>query len=339
MFNAGRLKSSTDRAVSRTGQTKNVKGREWVIPRWCVMYTALFFIFMTVSTSGTSEAPTTVVMKPMDNGSMAGSIAAKPTMVPPIRVCVRVSILRLPIQLRNIYVEEDVTMLNISEFNNNLLAWYQANKRDLPWRRTSDPYHIWLSEVMLQQTQVINVIPYFEKFITNYPDLDTLADADEGSLLKDWEGLGYYNRIRNFHAAVKEVQRTYDSTVPDDPDAFFSLKGVGPYIGGAVQSIAFNNLLAAVDGNVLRVMARLNLDYRCITKSSVQKAVKQDIEAIMPLEAGDFNQALKELGAVICTPRTPKCIMCPVQEHCEAYKEGQVSGVLVKKRTKSKKEI
>lgn len=230
-------------------------------------------------------------------------------------------------------------MLNISDFNNNLLVWYQANKRDLPWRRTSDPYRIWLSEVMLQQTQVITVIPYFEKFITNYPDIDSLADADEGRLLKDWEGLGYYNRIRNFHTAVKEVQSTYDSKVPDDPDAFFSLKGVGPYIGGAVQSIAFNNLLAAVDGNVLRVMARLNLDYRDMTKASVQKSVKQNIEAIMPLEAGDFNQALMELGATICTPRAPKCIMCPVQGHCEAYKAGEVAGLPVKKKAKAKKEI
>lgn len=230
-------------------------------------------------------------------------------------------------------------MLNISEFNNNLLRWYQANKRDLPWRQTNDPYRIWLSEVMLQQTQVTTVIPYFEKFITNYPNLDTLADAHEGNLLKDWEGLGYYNRIRNFHAAVKEVQNTYDSKVPDDPEAFFSLRGVGPYIGGAVQSIAFNNLLAAVDGNVLRVMARMNLDYRDMTKASVQKSVKQDIEAVMPLEAGDFNQALMELGATICTPRAPKCIMCPVQEHCEAYKAGEVSGLPVKKKAKAKKEI
>ncbi|AKG74472.1 A/G-specific adenine glycosylase [Salinicoccus halodurans] len=230
-------------------------------------------------------------------------------------------------------------MLNISDFNNNLLVWYQANKRDLPWRRTSDPYRIWLSEVMLQQTQVITVIPYFEKFITNYPDIDSLADADEGRLLKDWEGLGYYNRIRNFQTAVKEVQNTYDSKVPDDPDAFFSLKGVGPYIGGAVQSIAFNNLLAAVDGNVLRVMARLNLDYRDMTKASVQKSVKQNIEAIMPLEAGDFNQALMELGATICTPRAPKCIMCPVQGHCEAYKAGEVASLPVKKKAKAKKEI
>lgn len=230
-------------------------------------------------------------------------------------------------------------MLNISDFNNNLLVWYQANKRDLPWRRTSDPYRIWLSEVMLQQTQVITVIPYFEKFITNYPDIDSLADADEGRLLKDWEGLGYYNRIRNFQTAVKEVQNTYDSKVPDDPDVFFSLKGVGPYIGGAVQSIAFNNLLAAVDGNVLRVMARLNLDYRDMTKASVQKSVKQNIEVIMPLEAGDFNQALMELGATICTPRAPKCIMCPVQGHCEAYKAGEVASLPVKKKAKAKKEI
>src|SRR5699024_8076127 len=169
--------------------------------------------------------------------------------------------------------------------------------------------------VMLQQTQVITVIPYFEKFITNYPDLDSLADADEGSLLKDWEGLGYYNRIRNFHAAVKEVKNTYDSTVPDDPDVFFSLKGVGPYLGWAVPSIAFNNLLAAVDGPVPRLMASLNPDYRATTKVSVPKSVKQDIEAIKHLAAEDCHQALMGLGAVICTPRTPRCTMCPVQEH------------------------
>src|SRR5699024_7033895 len=222
--------------------------------------------------------------------------------------------------------------------NNNLLAWYQANKRDLPWRRTSDPYHIWLSEVMLQQTQVITVIPYFEKFITNYPDLDSLADADEGSLLKDWEGLGYYNRIRNFHAAVKEVKNTYDSTVPDDPDVFFSLKGVGPYIGGAVQSIAFNNQLAAVDGNVLRVMTRLNRDNRDTTKVSVQKDIKNFIESDMPLEAGDFNQALMELGATICPPRTPKCVVILIMEHREAYKEDEEKNYHVKKKAKKKEE-
>ncbi|QQD85086.1 A/G-specific adenine glycosylase [Jeotgalicoccus sp. ATCC 8456] len=229
-------------------------------------------------------------------------------------------------------------MLKRSVFNDTLLAWYHANKRELPWRQTSDPYKIWLSEVMLQQTQVITVIPYFNKFITKYETLDALANADEQDLLKDWEGLGYYNRIRNFHHAIKEVQSLYDSKVPNRPEDFFSLKGVGPYIGGAVQSIAFNNQLAAVDGNVLRVMTRLNRDDRDTTKVSVQKDIKRDIESDMPLEAGDFNQALMELGATICTPRTPKCVVCPVQAHCEAYKKGEVMAYPVKKKAKAKKE-
>ncbi|MFC3418540.1 A/G-specific adenine glycosylase [Salinicoccus hispanicus] len=230
-------------------------------------------------------------------------------------------------------------MLKISEFNHNLLGWYQSNKRALPWRQTRDPYHIWLSEVMLQQTQVITVIPYYEKFITRYPDIDSLADADEETLLKDWEGLGYYNRIRNFQTAVKEVRDSYGSVVPDQPETFFKLKGVGPYIGGAVQSIAFNHLLAAVDGNVLRVISRLDADGRDMTKASVQKDIKHRIEEIIPLEAGDFNQALMELGATICTPRAPKCIMCPVQENCEAYKENIVAELPVKKKAKRKNEL
>ncbi len=229
-------------------------------------------------------------------------------------------------------------MFKRTKFNDTLLNWYQANKRQLPWRETSDPFKIWLSEVMLQQTQVITVIPYFEKFITKYKDIDALANADEEALLKDWEGLGYYNRIRNFHHAVKEVQEKYDSKVPSKPEEFFSLKGVGPYIGGAVQSIAFNNQLAAVDGNVLRVMTRLNRDSRDTTKVSVQKDIKNFIESDMPLEAGDFNQALMELGATICTPRTPKCVVCPVREHCEAFKEGEVMNYPVKKKAKKKAE-
>ena len=229
-------------------------------------------------------------------------------------------------------------MFKRTKFNDTLLNWYQANKRQLPWRETSDPFKIWLSEVMLQQTQVITVIPYFEKFITKYKDIDALANADEEALLKDWEGLGYYKRIRNFHHAVKEVQEKYDSKVPSKPEEFFSLKGVGPYIGGAVQSIAFNNQLAAVDGNVLRVMTRLNRDSRDTTKVSVQKDIKNFIESDMPLEAGDFNQALMELGATICTPRTPKCVVCPVREHCEAFKKGEVMNYPVKKKAKKKAE-
>lgn len=229
-------------------------------------------------------------------------------------------------------------MFKRTVFNDTLLHWYHANKRNLPWRQTSDPFKIWLSEVMLQQTQVITVIPYYEKFITKYKDIDALANADEESLLKDWEGLGYYNRIRNFQHAVKEVQEKYDSRVPSNPDKFFELKGVGPYIGGAVQSIAFNNQLAAVDGNVLRVFSRLNRDGRDVTKASVQKDIKHYIESDMPLEAGDFNQALMELGATVCTPRTPKCVICPVKEHCEAFKANEVMQYPFKKKQKAKQE-
>lgn len=229
-------------------------------------------------------------------------------------------------------------MYKKNDFNHNLLEWYQSNKRSLPWRETNDPYKIWLSEVMLQQTQVITVIPYYKKFITKYPYLKDLANAKEEELLKDWEGLGYYNRIRNFHSAVKEVHTSYGSEVPDDPEKFSKLKGVGPYIGGAVQSIAFNHLLAAVDGNVLRVMARLNQDGRDMTKASVQKSVKAEIEKMMPLEAGDFNQGLMELGATICTPRAPKCLLCPVQDHCESYHHHSVFHYPIKKKQKRKQE-
>jgi A/G-specific adenine glycosylase len=229
-------------------------------------------------------------------------------------------------------------MYKKNDFNHNLLEWYQSNKRSLPWRETTDPYKIWLSEVMLQQTQVITVIPYYKKFITKYPSLSDLAEAEEEALLKDWEGLGYYNRIRNFHSAIKEVNEKYGAEVPGNPDLFFKLKGVGPYIGGAVQSIAFNHLLAAVDGNVLRVMSRLNQDARNMTKANVQKSIKEDIEDMMPLEAGDFNQALMELGATICTPRAPKCVMCPVQEHCEAYHHHSVFSYPVKQKKKKKQE-
>ncbi|CAD2079482.1 A/G-specific adenine glycosylase [Phocicoccus pinnipedialis] len=226
-------------------------------------------------------------------------------------------------------------MLNKNEFALNLLEWYHNNKRDLPWRRTNDPYKIWLSEVMLQQTQVQTVIPYYNKFTTKYPTLDDLANAEEQDILKDWEGLGYYNRIRNLHLAVKEVQSSYDSIVPNEPEPFLALKGVGPYIGGAVQSIAFNHRIAAVDGNVLRVMARLNVDDRDISKQSTVRSVKLFVETIIPLESGDFNQALMELGATVCTPRIPKCVTCPVQSHCESFKSNSV--LLYPKSTKSKK--
>lgn len=229
--------------------------------------------------------------------------------------------------------------LNYKLFNESLLDWYYEVRRDLPWRETSDPYKIWLSEVMLQQTQVKTVIPYYNKFIKKYPTLDSIANENSESLLKEWEGLGYYNRIRNFHEAVKEVQSTYQSEVPNQPETFFTLKGVGPYIGGAVQSIAFNHKIAAVDGNVLRVMTRLTEDSRDISKQKTISSIKAHIETFMPDDAGNFNQAMMELGATVCTPRAPKCITCPVQAHCESFKNNTVNLYPFKKKAKAKKEL
>ena len=232
-----------------------------------------------------------------------------------------------------------MNVLNYKSFNESLLSWYYEVRRDLPWRQTNDPYKIWLSEVMLQQTQVKTVIPYYNRFIDKYPTLDSIADESSENLLKEWEGLGYYNRIRNFHEAVKEVKSSYHSKVPNTPNEFLKLKGVGPYIGGAVQSIAFNHRVAAVDGNVLRVMTRLTEDDRDISKQKTITSIKEHIETFMPIFAGDFNQAMMELGATVCTPRIPKCVTCPVQSHCESFKNNTVNQYPFKKKSKAKKEF
>src|SRR5699024_3379972 len=173
---------------------------------------------------------------------------------------------------------------------------------------------------MLQQTQVKTVIPYYNRFIEKYPTLDSIADESSENLLKEWEGLGYYNRIRNFHEAVKEVKSSYHSKVPNTPNEFLKLKGVGPYIGGAVQSIAFNHRVAAVDGNVLRVMTRLSEEDLASNKHITITLIEAHIEIFMPLFAGDFNHAMMELVATVCTPRIPKCVTRPVLSHCESFK-------------------
>lgn len=228
--------------------------------------------------------------------------------------------------------------MNKEQLNEQLLSWFRSSKRQLPWRETSDPFKIWMSEVMLQQTQVKTVIPYYNHFISKYPTIDDIANEKEEVLLKDWEGLGYYNRIRNFHFATKEVQAKYNSIVPEDPHEFQSLRGVGPYIEGAVMSIAFNHKIAAVDGNVMRVYSRLERFDEDISKQKTVKAIKRDIESWMSEDAGDFNEAMMELGATICTPRAPKCIICPIKEHCESYKHGDVMKYPVKSKQKPKTE-
>ena len=228
-------------------------------------------------------------------------------------------------------------MFNEPTFKNNIVTWFEKNQREMPWRETTNPYYIWLSEVMLQQTQVKTVIDYYHRFIHRFPTVEALSKANEDEVLKYWEGLGYYSRARNFHTAIKEVEEKYNGEVPSSPDKFAQLKGVGPYTQAAVMSIAFNQPLATVDGNVFRVWSRLNNDKRDIKLQSTRKAYEQELLPYVQEEAGTFNQSMMELGALVCTPKNPLCLFCPVQENCEAFKEGTVLDLPVKTKKISKK--
>ncbi|WP_405106756.1 A/G-specific adenine glycosylase [Paenibacillus sp. FSL K6-1217] len=220
-------------------------------------------------------------------------------------------------------------------FSRFLLEWYHLQKRDLPWRRHRNPYYIWISEIMLQQTRVDTVIPYFNRFIEQFPTVEALADAPEEEVLKCWEGLGYYSRARNLQHAAKQVKELYGGQVPDDRDAVFGLKGVGPYTAGAILSIAFNRPEPAVDGNVMRVLSRYFLIEDDIAKGPTRvKMEKLAAELIPEGEAGSFNQALMELGALICTPKSPRCLPCPVMEHCAARLAGCEASLPVKTKAK-----
>ena len=217
-----------------------------------------------------------------------------------------------------------------------LVKWYRGSHRNLPWRRTRDPYRIWVSEIMLQQTRVETVIPYYETFLRRFPNIETLAEAPEEELIKIWEGLGYYSRARNMQTAARMIQQQYGGQMPDTLEDIRKLKGIGPYTAGAILSIAFGKPVPAVDGNVLRVMSRFFLLYDDIAKPATRKKVEQMLEDIIPQDAaGDFNQALMELGALVCTPRTAKCDRCPIASHCDAYREKVVHLLPVK--TKAKK--
>lgn len=230
-------------------------------------------------------------------------------------------------------------MYNESEFKNNLVKWFEKNQRQMPWRETKNPYYIWLSEVMLQQTQVKTVIDYYHKFVNRFPTITDLSNAHEDEVLKYWEGLGYYSRARNFHNAIKDVAVNYNGEVPNDPKRFGELKGVGPYTQAAVMSIAFNLPLATVDGNVFRVWSRLNNDYRDTKLQTTRKAFEKELETYVQEDSGTFNQAMMELGALICTPKNPLCLFCPVQEHCEAFEQGTVEQLPVKTTKVKKKHI
>jgi A/G-specific adenine glycosylase len=202
-----------------------------------------------------------------------------------------------------------------------LLDWFDKNKRDMPWRQTSDPYKIWISEIMLQQTQVNTVIPYYERFLDRFPDVEQLADASQQTVLKMWEGLGYYSRARNMHKAAQEVVADFSSVFPDSYDELLQLKGIGPYTAAAVSSIAFQRQQAVVDGNVIRVLSRYYGIKDDVRRSKVKSNIQIIADSLIPRDRpGDFNQAVMELGATICTPKNPVCDSCPLSIDCVAYK-------------------
>ena len=211
------------------------------------------------------------------------------------------------------------------DWKEQLTAWYRADHRDLPWRKTRDPYRIWLSEIMLQQTRVAAVIPYYERFLASLPTVRDLAAVDDDALMKLWQGLGYYSRAKNLkRAAILTVSR-YGGTLPNTYRELLTLPGIGSYTAGAIASIAFGERVPAVDGNVLRVLARLKDDPRDIADPKTKDAAFTELSETMPTDAGAFNQAMMELGAVVCVPNgAPLCDRCPVRESCLALRNGTV---------------
>lgn len=214
-----------------------------------------------------------------------------------------------------------------------LLEWYDANKRDLPWRRDRDPYRIWVSEIMLQQTRVETVKPYFERWLERFPDVQALAQANEEEVLRCWQGLGYYSRARNLHQGVKEVVAGYGGQIPDTAEEIGKLTGVGEYTAGAILSIAYNRRQPAVDGNVLRVFSRLFAVTGDIGRTGTKKEIRKLVEQELPEDRpGDFNQAVMDLGAAICVPKQPRCDQCPLVTHCLAYRQGCQHSLPVRKK-------
>lgn len=220
------------------------------------------------------------------------------------------------------------------KFSTRLLNWYKKHKRDLPWRNTRDPYRIWLSEILLQQTRVEAVIPYYEKFLARYPDVFALANAPLDDVLKTWEGAGYYARARNLHRAAQIVAEKYHGEFPKEIREIRDLPGIGRYTAGAIASIAFDADEPVVDGNVVRVLCRYFGIREDPKASATQERLWSIATGVLPKgRAGDFNQALMELGATICLPKNPRCLLCPVQQACLARADG-LQNVLPVKRAK-----
>lgn len=232
-----------------------------------------------------------------------------------------------------------LTDFNFDIITQPLLKWFKKHARVLPWRENPTPYRVWVSEIMLQQTRVQAVMPYFERFVKALPDVKTLAECEEERLLKLWEGLGYYNRVRNMQAAAKTVMKEYKGSLPADYEALLNLKGIGSYTAGAIASIAYQIPVPAVDGNALRVITRVSADTSDITKQSVKTEIERLLIKIIPKnQAGEFNQALMELGATICVPNgEPLCKECPWRNFCRARLETKIEEIPVKTAKKARR--
>lgn len=228
----------------------------------------------------------------------------------------------------------------IKTFQETFLTWYHKEKRNLPWRATNNPYAIWISEIMLQQTRVETVIGYFYRFMEQFPTIQDLAAAEEQKLLKVWEGLGYYSRARNLKAAAQQIVAEFDGEMPQSIEEIRSLKGIGPYTAGAIGSIAFGLPEPAIDGNVMRVVSRLFCIEADIAKASSRRPFDDAMRTIIsPDEPGEFNQALMDLGSRICTPTTPKCEECPISQYCLAYAENRQTDFPVKSKKAKPKDV
>lgn len=215
---------------------------------------------------------------------------------------------------------------DIDGFRVDLLGWFAENARDLPWRRTLEPYHVWLSEIMLQQTRMDRAVVYFERFLKRFPDVTSLAQAHEDEVLKLWEGLGYYSRAKNLLRAARVILREHGGAFPATFEAVRALPGVGPYTAGAVMSVAYNNPRPAVDANVERVLSRLLDIDRPVSGAEVKRRILAAAWELVPAhEARAFNQGLMEFGALVCGPRKPDCSGCPVSRHCLARVRGTVA--------------
>lgn len=225
-------------------------------------------------------------------------------------------------------------------FRQDLLSWFTQFQRDLPWRRTQDPYCIWLSEIMLQQTRVAAAIPYYERFLERFPDVSTLAEAPEEEVLRLWAGLGYYSRARNLQKAARQIVQKHNGVFPDAPEETLELPGIGNYTAAAILSIAYGKKLAVLDGNVARVLARLSAIQGDLRAPIKWQQLQKSADALLaPNSPGDWNQAMMELGAMICTPRSPQCLLCPVAEFCEARKLGLQERIPEKRKKRATVEI